>query len=207
MKQISILVLFFLLLLQVNECHGQEKYFDANGKEIRSIVYKRLLRAGGFLDIERDDGWHLIKRENKGRLQREIFDQIKTFYSRDDSEMIVILYHPGKDEFNSGGKADKEWLQRWHQELRKMLKSKYSSIPTYVFKSKSGLDKYRGIVNYIPDIHRLIENTFFKEAYPSGSFVVVNKNGSYISYFGEYAVQTVERIARKTKRLKAKHTG
>ncbi len=37
----------------------------------------------------------------------------------------------------------------------------------------------------------MIERLFFKYHYPCSSFVVISKNGDYISYFGEFGMKPV----------------
>ena len=57
--------------------------------------------------------------------------------------------------------------------------------PIYIYKNKSGLKKSREI-SWHQDPIATIEKLFFKEHYPCGSFVVISKDGDFISYFGEY---------------------
>lgn len=38
---------------------------------------------------------------------------------------------------------------------------------------------------------------FFKYHYPCSSFVVINSNGNYIAYYGEFGKQIVWKIAKE----------
>ena len=46
------------------------------------------------------------------------------------------------------------------------------------------------------DPEAIIQKTFFKHHYPCGSFVIINPDGKYASYFGEYSQRDVWDVLR-----------
>ena len=198
MNIINIITLFLIIFsLQIN---GQGKYFDEQGKELRSGKFRRLIDYSVNLDVEIKGDWHLIKREMSGQIDFEQLDSIvKAFDVRAmrSDDILIFHYYPGPDRINSTGTTNENWLRtRYNKYLRKLAKKK-TRVPRFVYKNRQGLEKYRGIINYIPDKNNIIENTFFKINYPCGSFVVINGKGNYACYFGEYSYDRVIELVDK----------
>ncbi|MGO1752335.1 MAG: hypothetical protein ACTHYV_07570, partial [Psychroflexus sp.] len=59
-------------------------------------------------------------------------------------------------------------------------------------KNNKGLKKHERVFKWTKDPEGIFEKTFFKHYYPPcSSYVVISKNGEYISYLGEFAKEHV----------------
>ena len=95
---------------------------------------------------------------------------------------------------------DKHLLtEKFNAYLRK-VRSLKNAAQVFLYASPQGLDKYKDVIDWFPDPGHLIQNTFFKHHYPCGSYVIINPNGDYYAYYGEYALDDVIVNARKMSR-------
>lgn len=176
------------------------RYFNEQGEEVSKGRFKRDLDYGKYLDVQKENGLHLVKRLNKGTISSTILDQIMTAFGINEmgsKELLVINYHPGKDRCNSTGTSDKNWLKNKYDNYQYKVKNELNSTLIHVYKSKEGLKRYQGIINFIPDQNQLIERNFFKYHYPCNSFVVIDKKGNYVSWFGEYHYDHVIKLGQE----------
>lgn len=104
----------------------------------------------------------------------------------DSTKPIVIIYYPGKDPCNSGGSSTKKSRRLWYGQLEEGVYQIAQTKPIYIYKDSTGLEKYKGVLTWHKDPENTIEHLFFEHHYPCSSFVVISKNGDYISYFGEF---------------------
>ena len=104
----------------------------------------------------------------------------------DSNKPIVIVYYPGKDRCNSSGLATTESRKIWYKQLEDGIYEIAQTKPIYIYKDNDGLKKYDGVMNWHKDPEGTIERMFFEYHYPCSSFVVISKDGNYISYFGEF---------------------
>lgn len=134
-----------------------------------------------------------VNKEHQGVLDRQTLQLIRKDLEEaarvniDSTHMLVIDYYPGPDEYNSGAIPNPYAFRKLY---RNHLKSLYGIAPLdqfSVYSDSAGLEKYHGIVQWYPDIHNRLKNTFFKLHYPSGSLLVIHPSGRYYSYFGEYS--------------------
>lgn len=105
-----------------------------------------------------------------------------------NDDIIVINYYPGKDKCNSSGNRDfvKNRYQDYNSQISKLKYVKQF----FVYKELKGIENY-GNLNWLADPNKLIESTFFKIHYPCGSYVIINKDGTYFSYRGEYNLSSI----------------
>lgn len=178
-------------------------YFDNNNVEISKSKFKQILSEHEFFEIPGDstNQKKLISREergdisNRGILEKKLQEQIN--HNINSSQPLVIIYYPGKDPCNStGGSTNTNWIRRWYGELEDGLKQIGDIKPVYVYKSNEGLHNYNGIINWNKDPEGRVERLFFEHHYPCKSFVVISKDGDYISYFGEFAKEYVWEAAQ-----------
>jgi hypothetical protein len=101
---------------------------------------------------------------------------------------LVVIFYPGKDECNSTGsnEGNTKAYKKAHEWLVKNIAKKGGNGPIYLYKNPSGLEKYAGIMTWIPDPSQLFEQTFFKFHYPCRSFVVIDSSGNYRAILGEF---------------------
>jgi len=200
MKKTLFLLLFGILMYSCSSSkidNGEMRYFDDNNFEITKSKFDSILSNNKLL-IYGDSSSHrkLVLRENHGELSdRAVLESLledNTNQELDSNKPIVIIYYPGKDKCNSTGTAkDKELIKISHEKLEVALDEIAQIKPIYLYKNNDGLKNYNGIVNWHKDPEGTIERLFFKYHYPCGSFVVISKNGNYISYFGEYPKEYV----------------
>ncbi len=168
------------------------RYFDENNAEVSQSTFERKRSRREFLAIQGDsiNQRKLIVREKRGKitnrprleslLEKQIGREI------DSNKPIIIVYYPGKDACNSSGSATKESRKKWFGQLEERTHQIANTKPIYIYKDSEGLEKYEGVITWHKDPQEMVENLFFEHHYPCSSFVVIAKNGDYISYFGEF---------------------
>ncbi|WP_336071066.1 hypothetical protein [Mesoflavibacter sp. CH_XMU1404-2] len=173
------------------------RYFDENNVEISKSKFHKIRSTNKLLDIPGDSTNHkkLTLREKRGKitnralletlLEKEINQEL------DSTKPIVIIYYPGKDPCNSSGSATKESRRNWFGQLEDGINQVAQTKPIYIYKDNDGLKKYDGILTWHKDPEGTVERLFFEHHYPCSSFVVISKNGDYISYFGEFGKEYV----------------
>ncbi|WP_418512162.1 hypothetical protein [Corallibacter sp.] len=197
------ILLTFIIGILIYSCSatktGKEKtrYFDENNVEISKSKFNRIRSTNKLLDIPGDSVNHkkLTLREKRGKINDrkslELLLEKATDRELDSDKPIVIIYYPGKDLCNSSGTTNTEWIKSWYGQLEDGLNQVAQVKPLYIFKDNDGLEKYNGILNWKKDPEKTIERLFFEYHYPCSSFVVISKNGDYISYFGEFGKEYV----------------
>jgi len=205
MKKILLTFLFGVLIYSCTSTrieNDKTKYFDENNVEISKSKFKRIRSTNKRLDIQGDSIHHkkLILREKQGKLsnktslvlllEKELNQEI------DSMKPIVIIYYPGKDPCNSGGSAPIESRLNWYAQLENGINQIAQTKPIYIYKEKDGLEKYDSLLTWHKDPEGKVEKLFFEYHYPCSSFVVISKDGNYISYFGEFAKEYVWEATR-----------
>jgi len=182
---------------------NKTKYFDENNHEISQSKFERIRSSNKLLDVPGDSIHHkkLTVREKRGKItNRAILESMlekKINQELDATKPIIIIYYPGKDPCNSSGTANKESIRNWHSQLAERTEKIAQTKPIYVYKDAEGLDKYDDFIIWHKDPQGIVENLFFKYHYPCSSFVVISKDGNYISYFGEFPKDYVWKAAKK----------
>lgn len=200
MRKILLTLTFGILICSCSSSkvgNDTTKYFDEKNLEINKSTFERIRSTNKLLDIPGDSANHkkLILRETRGKitnralleslLEKEINQEI------DSSKPIVIIYYPGKDPCNSSTSATKEAMQFWYGQLEDRINQIAKTKPIYIYKEKEGLEKYVGVITWYKDPEQTIERLFFEHHYPCNSFVILSKDGNYISYFGEFGKEQV----------------
>jgi hypothetical protein len=208
-KSLQIFITSFLILIASFSFSQNKKidenglkYFDENYNPISKSKFEERLLKKRLLAIQGDSINHKILSE---RIFQGIIENKKTLDSLlsstindkiDSSKTIVIFYYPGKDPCNSSGSATKSYRKSWNEELERKLNKITQTRPIYIYKDKDGIEKYDGIMTWYKDPYGTIERLFFKYHYPCESFVVISKEGEFISYFGEFSKETVWKVAK-----------
>lgn len=200
MKKILLTIIIGILIYSCSVTKtGKDKtrYFDEKSVEITKSKFNRIRSTNKFLEIPGDSINHkkLTLREKRGKINDrkslELLLEKATNLELGSNKPIVIIYYPGKDHCNSSGTTDTEWIKSWYGQLEDGLNQVADVKPLYIFKDNDGLEKYNGILNWKKDPEKTIERLFFEYHYPCSSFVVISKNGDYISYFGEFGKEYV----------------
>jgi hypothetical protein len=195
-------LLTFIIGILIYSCSttkigNKTKYFDENNIEISKSKFNRIRSTNKLLDIPGDSVNHkkLTLREKRGKItNRALLESLlekETNQELDSTKPIVIIYYPGKDRCNSSGSATKESRKIWFGQLEDGVNQVAQTKPIYIYKDKEGLEKHDGVLTWHKDPEGTIERLFFKYHYPCSSFVVISKDGNYISYFGEFGKQYV----------------
>lgn len=200
MKKHLLIIIIGILICSCSAIKMEDikmRYFDENNVEISKSKFNRIRSTNKLLDIPGDSVHHrkLTLREKRGKIDDrnslELLLENGINRELDSKKPIVIIYYPGKDPCNSGRTTNKEWIQSWYGQLEEGLNQVAEIRPLYIYKDNDGLKKYDGILNWNKDPEGTIERLFFEYHYPCGSFVVISKDGDYISYFGEFGKEYV----------------
>lgn len=200
MKKILLTLFLGILLSSCSSTKTKSntiKYFDENNVEISKSKFERISAKKEYLEIPGDSANHkkLIFREKRGEItNRTLLESLlekEINQDLDPDKPIVIIYYPGKDSCNSSGAATKESREKWFSELEDGINEITQTKPIYIYKDDEGLEKYNGILTWHKDPAGTVERLFFENHYPCSSFVVISKDGDYISYFGEFGKRYV----------------
>lgn len=200
MKKILLILITGILICSCSSIRtgsNKVRFFDENNLEISKSKFNQIRSTNKFLDIPGDSINHkkLILREKRGQIDDrnslELILEKAANLELDSNKPIVIIYYPGKDPCNSSGSVNKEWIKSWYTQLEEGLNQVATVKPIYIYKDNDGLKKYDGILNWNKDPDNTIEKLFFEHHYPCSSFVVISKEGNYISYFGEFSKEFV----------------
>lgn len=192
----SLFILFFgILISSCSSSKGRtqkKKYFNENNVKISKSKFRKIRATNRLLDIPGDSAHHrkLTLREKRGKITNrpilELLLENEINREIDSTKPIVIIFYPGKDACNSSGSASKEQRKYWFDILEDGVYQLAKTKPIYIYKEKEGLEKYHGILTWHKDPDQTIERLFFEHHYPCSSFVVISKDGDYISFFGEF---------------------
>ncbi len=199
-------IIFAILLFTIFSTFSQEKkrlFYDEELNEISKKQFLRQIDYGKNLDLyfENDSiiSSLLVKRKKYGKLTTEEYNGLSNNISpfkELESELIIIVYYPGKDRCNG-----MERISTWNifdSDYEEKLKKINSVDQFWVYKNSENLKYYHtDQVDWRKDKNQLVENLFFEFHYPCSSAVVIDNEGNYISYFGEFGKQTIWKIAKE----------
>ena len=192
----SLFILFFgILISSCSSSKGRtqkKKYFNENNVKISKSKFRKIRATNRLLDIPGDSAHHrkLTLRDKRGKITNrpilELLLENEINREIDSTKPIVIIFYPGKDPCNSSGSASKEQRKYWFDVLEDGIYQLVKTKPIYIYKEKEGLEKHHGVLTWHKDPNKTIERLFFEHHYPCSSFVVISKDGDYISFFGEF---------------------
>lgn len=177
--------------------NNKMRYFDEDNIEISKSKFNQIRSTNKLLDIPGDSVNHkkLTLREKRGKItNRALLDSLLENEIKQElnfTKPLVIVYYPGKDPCNSSGLATIESRKIWFRELEDGITQVAQTKPIYIYKNNDGLEKYDGVLTWHKDPQGTVEKLFFEHHYPCSSFVVISKDGNYISYFGEFRKEYV----------------
>lgn len=178
--------------------NNKTKYFDEENIEIGKSEFNKSRSNRNLIAVQNDSlkTKSQTSREVRGKIKnKELFDIIlnkSTNTNIDNTKPTVIIYYIDRDPYNSGGGfVDRQWMNNWKNELENGLNQIAGIKPIYLYKNYNGLKKHKGIIPWKKDTENQVAELFFKHKYPWLSFVVISKNGDYISRFGEFTLDYV----------------
>ena len=203
MKKVLFTLVFGILIYSCTSTKVENdkiKYFDENNIEISKTNFNQKLsnyRQLTWAYIPENSLVHkkLILREKRGKItNRAIFESLlekEINQELDSNKPIIIIYYPGKHPSNSSGSATKKSRKIWFGELEDGINQVAQTKPIYIYKDNEGLEKYNGVSTWHKDPEGTVERLFFEYHYPHNSFVVISKDGNYISFVGELVKEYV----------------
>lgn len=210
----TLTALLFLLILGIGKAQKQEIFYDQNGKEITKKKQSKILRKKfrqfitAVQETENTIESRLIERRKQSTLNEAKKHRLTQFIEEliaskiPEDYITIILFHQGKDECNSTGRATPESCRFQYNNFKAKVLQEGKIIQFNIYKSNEGLEKYSLDRRWYADKDQVIEKTFFEYQYPCGAYVVFDTKGNYIAYYGEYDMNTSIEDARSLKQLK-----
>ena len=200
----KILTLILCFLTVSMFAQKKEIYLNDDFIEISEDEYRKPEEHGKFLNLQYESDTLItnvkVQRIKKGAISDELLDKIQSELSEISGETILennillIFYHPGKDHCNSGGNdlsyAERE--KKYHKRFNKIENLSHF----YIYKEPEGIEEIADI-NWFKDEFGTIENTFFPIHYPCGSYVLINPEGNYYAYKGEYDKSEIFQLLKR----------
>ncbi|MGZ9675179.1 hypothetical protein [Flavobacterium sp. GNP001] len=197
---------FFLsfLLTTALSCYGQKKtntYLDFNMNIIDKDSFSVMDKNPKYISLRYDaDSTYfnvIFKRKTSNKLSKEKLNDLKEYLqnitaTKIDENAIILINYLSKNPKIKDTVNITEW-NIFHRHYLKKIKKKNNIFQVWInHPDQKNLVYYQGNkVNWIVDKTKFIENLFFPYDFLHGSFVVVNFDGHFISYFGEYGKQEV----------------
>lgn len=195
----SILLLFSIGLF--SDPIYSQTYFNEFGKRIVKTEYEDKILNGPYFGVPGDTqgDMKLVHRMPVGLTDARLFYQ-KLGRETDFAagKPLIVIYYPGKDNCNSyGDSMDPKSLSSDHRAVLRYAEKHQTSEPVYVYHHPHGLEKYKGIISWIPDPDQVFKDTFFRFPYPCRSFVVISPNGNYRAILGEFPTSQIDVALKK----------
>lgn len=190
MKQAGFWLVFAFQLLAWNS-FGQTVYRNEMGGLITQEEFEEKITNGPYFGVPGSVSNEklLIHRMPFGHVEPDLFYKVLGMEEAlKEGKSLVVIFYPGKDECNSTGSQanDISHFRKSHEYLINATAKKDAAEPIYLYKNPHGLEKYKGIMEWIPDPDATFEKNFFKYPYPCRSFVVIHPSGEYRAIFGEF---------------------
>lgn len=134
-------------------------------------------------------------REKKDFLEKELHVEIINYLNKiserktDSTKIIIINYHPGKDKCNSA--ADKSYLNNLYIDYTEEINLRENVSQYFIYKDVAGTKFYDKKIQWHYDKDKIIENNFFPQHYPCGSYLIIYPNGKYFIQRGEYFIKSI----------------
>lgn len=190
MRQVGFYLILAFQLLAWNS-FGQTVYRNEMGGLITQEEFEEKITNGPYFGVPGSVSNEklLIHRMPFGKVEPDLFYQkLGMEQALKENKSLVVIFYPGKDECNSTGLQanDATHFKKSYEYLVDGTSKRDAAEPVYIYKNPHGLEKYKGIMEWIPDPDSTFEKNFFKYPYPCRSFVVIHPSGEYRAIFGEF---------------------
>jgi hypothetical protein len=191
----------FCFILMVITAVAQTRYRDEMGRSVSKEEFQNKILNEPYFGIPSEDPevMMLIYRMPFGKVDPTLFyEKLGKLDDLEAGKSLIVIFYPGKDECNStsDNAYDTKYFQKSYDYLIKTAIKRNASEPAYIFKNSHGLEKYQGIITWMPDPDGVFENQFFKFPYPCRSFVVIHPSGEYRSILGEFPNNQVDQALK-----------
>jgi hypothetical protein len=197
-KRVSILILCIFTCTQGTFA---QSYFNEFGRRIVKADYEDKIVNGPYFGVPADQegDMKLVHRMPAGLADAKLFYQ-KLGREADFAagKPLIVVFYPGKDECNSAGPSnDPKNLANDHKAILRYAEKHKASEPVFVYQHPHGLEKYKGIMTWIPDPDGIFKAKFFPFPYPCRSFVVISPKGNYRAILGEFPTSQIDVALKK----------
>jgi hypothetical protein len=118
----------------------------------------------------------------------------------DPNRMLVIDYHSGPD-CNQSCCCEEKSLKTVYRDYYKKLYAITPALQLNIYSNPEGLEDYKNIAVWRPDVHNRVRDTFFSNHPLCGSTVIIRPDGTYHTIFGvhsrEINLKYVEELTKK----------
>lgn len=194
----GILLLFFGLVQGIS---FSQSYFNEFGRKITKMDYEEKILNGPYFGVPgaNEGDMQLVHRMPEGVTDSKLFyEKLGLLEAYRSGKPLVVIYYPGKDECNSTGDAvNPKVLANNHKAVLRYAEKHGTAPPLYIYENPHGLEKYEGILSWIPDPDGIFKEKFFKFPYPCKSFVVISPKGNYRAIFGEFPISQIDVALKK----------
>lgn len=150
------------------------------------------------------------KRDIRGILSDRIYNRIKdniNYISTEkkvlEKDIIVINYYPGSDNCNK--KIGSAFLNSKYRNYTKKINNINNVKQFYIYKEIDNIEKHQKKLKWLKDPNEIFEKLFFKIHYPCGSYLIIFPDKTYVSYYGEYMLESIFDELEFKKRLDKKN--
>lgn len=193
-------------------CFGQNKtntYLDVNMNIIDKDSFSIMDKSPKYISLKYDaDSTYLnviFKRKISNKLSKEILNDLKEYLQNitgikiDENSIILINYLSKNPKIKDTVNTTK-W-NIFDRDYLKKIKKENNIFQVWInHPDQKNLRYYQGNrINWIVDKTKFIENLFFPYDFLYGSFAVVNFDGRYISFYGEYGKKKVMELLDELK--------
>jgi hypothetical protein len=194
------ILLAFIVGLFSDPTYSQS-YFNEFGKRIIKAEYEDKILNGPYFGVPgtSQGDMKLVHRMPVGVTDARIFyEKLGLMEDFRAGKPLIVIYYPGKDECNSTGLSNNPqgFLAR-KKAILKYAEKNQAAQPKFIYGNPHGLEKYQGIIEWIPDPEGIFQQYFFQFPYPCGSFVVIHPKGNYRAILGEYPVSQIDVALKK----------
>lgn len=197
------IILFLLSACFLTIQSFSQTYRDELGKRITREEFEQKITEGPYFGVpaENPQEKKLVYRMPFGMVDAGVFyEKLGLEDARKEGKSLIVVFYPGKDECNSTGLGNNPaTFQKNHQDVVKYAEKHQAVSPVYVYKNPHGLEKYQGIMEWIPDPEGVFEKQFFQFHYPCKSFVVITSTGQYRAILGEFPISQIDVALKKLK--------
>lgn len=191
----------------------EHRYLDQDGQNVSKAEQRMIFDKdrGNIISVAIDSvDWvkhRLVPRWEKGQLSAAQNQAVRSYLNQQREMSLpakyqaVILFYPGKDRSNSTGIFTQKSYAKLYDRFERKLKKLKTAVPFYIYKDDSGLERQSKNRDWREDTAQLIEQTFFKYHYLGGSYVVLDEQGRFSAYYGEYMISSVVKTAREVKAM------
>jgi hypothetical protein len=211
-KYTYLLTLLLLLSFTLGAQQSLHRYWNLEGQPVSKAEQRMIFDQdrGNIISVAIDNGGlvvehRLVPRWKKGQLSAAQNQAMKSYLNQQQALPLpakyqaVILFYPGKDRSNSTGLATRNSYAKLYDRFERKLKRLKTAFPFYIYKNDNGLERQSKNRDWRKDADHLVEQTFFKYHYPGGSYAVIDEQGNFNAFYGEYMLSSVVKTTRKMK--------